>query len=129
MANNPAAVRLFFVRHGEVHNPGGIFYGRLPRFRLSDEGRRQALVAARALAGEPLAAVYGRPRWRARQTAGIIAAEHEAVPVRTTRAILEIRSHRQGELAAALDADRWDFYGAKRRADDETIAEIAARIE
>ena len=28
------------LRHGEVHNPGKILYGRLPGFRLSDPVRR-----------------------------------------------------------------------------------------
>ena len=28
------------LRHGEVHNPTGILYGRLPGYRLSERGRR-----------------------------------------------------------------------------------------
>lgn len=122
-------VRIFFVRHGEVHNPGAIFYGRLPRFRLSDEGRAQAAAAARDLAAEPLAAVYTSPLLRARQTGAIIAGAHAGVPIRRAADILEIRSRRQGELVAGLDADRWNFYEPPKYADDETIAEIAARIE
>ena len=122
------SVRIFFVRHGEVHNPGGIFYGRLPRFRLSEEGRRQAAAAARDLAAAPLAAIYTSPLLRARQTGAIIAARHPDVPVRRSMHILEIRSRRQGELVAGLDADRWNFYEPPKYADDETIAEIAARI-
>src|SRR5690606_42013285 len=27
------------LRHGEVHNPDGILYGRLPGYRLSDRGQ------------------------------------------------------------------------------------------
>ena len=30
------------VRHGEVQNPDGVLYGRLPEFHLSDLGRRMA---------------------------------------------------------------------------------------
>ena len=41
--------RVHVVRHGEVHNPDGILYGRLPGFRLSDTGRAQA--AGRAACG------------------------------------------------------------------------------
>lgn len=125
---DPAGVRIFFVRHGEVHNPGAIFYGRLPRFRLSDTGRRQAEAAARTLAGEPLAVVYTSPLLRARQTGRIIAHEHPAIPIRTSRAILEIRSRLQGEATAALDAVRWNFYEPRLHDDDETIGDIAARI-
>jgi broad specificity phosphatase PhoE len=123
------SVRIFFVRHGEVHNPGAIFYGRLPRFRLSEEGRRQAAAAARDLATEPLAAIYTSPLLRARQTGAIIASRHPGVPIRCSTHILEIRTRRQGELVAGLDAERWNFYEPPKYADDETIAEIAARIE
>ena len=37
---NPTSIS--FVRHGHVHNPENIVYGRLPGFRLSDLGRRGA---------------------------------------------------------------------------------------
>jgi broad specificity phosphatase PhoE len=34
------------VRHGEVRNPDGMLYGRLPGYRLSDRGERQAAQVA-----------------------------------------------------------------------------------
>lgn len=120
--------RIFFVRHGEVHNPASIFYGRLPRFRLSEAGRGQATAAAALLAGEPLAAIYTSPLLRARQTGQIIAREHPAVPVGLARDILEIRTHLQGGPTAALDATDWNFYEPQLHEDDETIAMIDARI-
>ncbi len=43
-ANHRTVVHL--LRHGEVYNPQGIFYGRLPGFRLSDLGHRMAERAA-----------------------------------------------------------------------------------
>jgi broad specificity phosphatase PhoE len=124
-----AGAQIFFVRHGEVHNPGAIFYGRLPRFRLSALGERQAEAASRVIATEPLAAIYTSPLLRTRQTGRIIAREHPAIPVRTTRAIVEIRSHLQGTATATLDATGWNFYEPRLHDDDETIADIAARIE
>ncbi|WP_415822998.1 histidine phosphatase family protein, partial [Mycobacterium senriense] len=42
--------RVHVVRHGEVYNPSGILYGRLPGFHLSDNGRAQAAAVADALA-------------------------------------------------------------------------------
>ncbi|MGO1497115.1 MAG: histidine phosphatase family protein, partial [Agrococcus casei] len=36
------ATRLHLVRHGEVHNPDGILYGRIPGYRLSERGERMA---------------------------------------------------------------------------------------
>lgn len=121
--------QIFFVRHGEVHNPGAIFYGRLPRFRLSALGERQAEGAGRVLAGVPLAAIYTSPLLRARQTGRIIARGHPAIPVKTTQAIVEIRSRLQGTSLEALDATSWNFYEPRPYDDDETIADIAARIE
>jgi broad specificity phosphatase PhoE len=120
--------RIFFVRHGEVHNPGGIFYGRLPRFRLSATGERQAESAAAVLAAEPLAAIFTSPLLRARQTGQIIAREHPTAPVGVSRAIVEIRSSLQGSLTATLDTTDWNFYEPLPHDDDETIAMIAARI-
>ena len=41
-ANGPAAsgrTTVHVMRHGEVHNPEGILYGRLPDYHLSDRGR------------------------------------------------------------------------------------------
>ncbi len=40
------ASRLHLVRHGEVHNPDRILYGRLPGFGLSAAGRDMARAAA-----------------------------------------------------------------------------------
>ena len=32
------------LRHGEVYNPSGVLYGRLPGFTISDRGRIPATV-------------------------------------------------------------------------------------
>ncbi|MGO1769680.1 MAG: histidine phosphatase family protein [Microbacterium sp.] len=45
------AKRIHLVRHGEVDNPGGVLYERIPGFGLSDDGRRMAQAAADHLAG------------------------------------------------------------------------------
>ena len=37
------------VRHGEVHNPAHVLYGRLEGFGLSDLGHRMAAAAVTAL--------------------------------------------------------------------------------
>ena len=41
--------KIHLVRHGEVENPKGIIYGRLPGFHLSERGQRQAAAAAQHL--------------------------------------------------------------------------------
>ncbi|MDZ8276799.1 histidine phosphatase family protein [Microbacterium aquimaris] len=40
------AERLHLVRHGEVYNPRGVLYGRLPGYGLSSAGRDMARAAA-----------------------------------------------------------------------------------
>lgn len=64
------------MRHGEVHNPEGILYGRLPGFRLSDTGRAQANKVAGALADHDVTAVFASPLQRAQETATPIAGAH-----------------------------------------------------
>jgi broad specificity phosphatase PhoE len=75
------------VRHGEVHNPDGILYGRLPGFGLSDHGRAQAARVAAHLAGEDLAAVLASPMMRAQQTAAPVAATHDLEVITEDRLI------------------------------------------
>lgn len=78
----PSAVRtpvttiVHLVRHGEVHNPDGILYGRIPGFRLSDRGQKQALVVAEHLRDRDVTHVVCSPLERARQTASPIADSH-----------------------------------------------------
>ncbi|NIL76281.1 histidine phosphatase family protein [Rhodococcoides kyotonense] len=64
------------LRHGEVHNPKGILYGRLPGFRLSVTGQSQAAAVARALAGHDITHVVASPLQRAQETAAPIAQAH-----------------------------------------------------
>jgi broad specificity phosphatase PhoE len=64
------------LRHGEVHNPDGILYGRIPGFGLSELGREMALVAAERLAGRDVVHVGASPLQRAQETAAPVAASH-----------------------------------------------------
>ena len=66
--------RITLVRHGEVHNPGGVYYGRLPRFGLSDYGRALAVAAGKHLRYTRPVALYTSPMLRARETAALITA-------------------------------------------------------
>jgi broad specificity phosphatase PhoE len=60
---------MWLIRHGEPETDAqGRSYGRLD-WGLSDRGQFQAQMAAQALSGEPLAAVYSSPRRRAWQSA------------------------------------------------------------
>ncbi len=60
---------IHLVRHGEVHNPQGILYGRIPGYHLSELGHRMAELAAQSLVGHPVTALYASPLQRAQESA------------------------------------------------------------
>ena len=64
------------MRHGEVHNPGGVLYGRLPGYQLSELGRKMALRVSEHFTGSELRHVGASPLERAQETAKPIADEH-----------------------------------------------------
>src|SRR5438876_10986591 len=69
-------MRLLLVRHGETEsNRQGFALGRAD-VPLNETGRKQAACLAKALASEPLAAIYASPLIRAADTAKAIAVEH-----------------------------------------------------
>ncbi|MBD0293079.1 MAG: histidine phosphatase family protein [Jiangellaceae bacterium] len=67
--------RVHLLRHGEVHNPTGVLYGRLPGFHLSERGVAMAERIAETLAGRDIVRVVSSPLERAMETAAPIAAK------------------------------------------------------
>ncbi|WP_194420452.1 histidine phosphatase family protein [Microbacterium abyssi] len=65
------AERLHLVRHGEVHNPRRLLYGRLPHYRLSEDGRRMARAAAEYVEGldRPVTSLHCSPLERTQESA------------------------------------------------------------
>lgn len=57
------------LRHGEVHNPTGILYGRRSGFSLSDLGRAMAARVAEVLVERDVTIVTASPLERAQETA------------------------------------------------------------
>src|ERR1700689_5796697 len=70
-ASPPASATtvVHLLRHGEVHNPQGVLYGRIPGFHLSEDGRLMAKAAAGFLAGRDGVVLMSSPLDRARETA------------------------------------------------------------
>lgn len=56
------------VRHGEVRNPGGVLYGRMPGFHLSELGRQMAQRTAAYLAERDVTHLVSSPLERAQET-------------------------------------------------------------
>lgn len=72
----PTRTVVHLLRHGEVHNPGRILYGRLPDFHLSALGRQMALLAATHLGDHDISHVISSPLERAQETAAPVAEMH-----------------------------------------------------
>jgi len=104
----PTVIHL--VRHGEVHNPTGVLYARLPGFRLSARGQQQARAAGEALRARPLATLFSSPQQRAQETAALIAAARGGCDVRVEPLIDEILTPHQGRPLAEMEAAGWDLY-------------------
>ena len=123
--------RILFVRHGFVHNPTGVIYGRMPRYGLSDQGRTDVDRTARWLAMMPIDAIYTSPLLRARQTAAIIGAHHPNAPIRQTSLLIEVHTSWQGESFKEAQASMKDFtyYNPPRGPGDETIEDVFARMD
>jgi broad specificity phosphatase PhoE len=57
------------LRHGEVHNPEGVLYGRMPGYRLSDRGVQMAERVAERIGDRDITHLVASPLERAQQTA------------------------------------------------------------
>ncbi len=102
--------RVTLVRHGHVHNPDNIIYGRLPGFGLSEVGRQQVEAAAAHLLDAELGAVFTSPQQRAMETAEILQRHHPDLAIRRTDLVDETRCYFEGHPAEEVEARGWDLY-------------------
>jgi broad specificity phosphatase PhoE len=121
------------LRHGEVHNPGKILYGRLPGFRLSDAGIGMAEKAAGWFAGRDVTLLVSSPLERAQQTAAPIA-EVLSLPVRIDDRLIEAGNAFEGLRVGVGDGALrqpqhwWKLRNPFRPSWGEPYVEIAARM-
>lgn len=90
------------LRHGEVHNPQGVLYGRLTGYHLSDVGRKMAERVAEHLAGEDITYVVSSPLERAQETA-TPAAEAFGLPIATDERLIEAGNVFEGKTFGVGD--------------------------
>ncbi|GAA3963801.1 histidine phosphatase family protein [Actinomadura viridis] len=83
------------LRHGEVHNPEGVLYGRLPGYRLSEDGILMAKAAARWFSERDVTALFSSPMQRAVETAAPMADTFD-LPVTVDEGLLEADNHFEG---------------------------------
>ena len=100
------------LRHGEVFNPDGILYGRLPGYHLSANGRMMADAAADYFDGRPVAAVFASPLERAQETATPVA-ERLGVEIVTDDRLIESGNVLEGKSVTlaqlALNPVNWRY--------------------
>jgi broad specificity phosphatase PhoE len=126
-------VSVHLLRHGEVYNPQHVLYGRLPGFRLSDLGERQAQVAAEWLSRFDVGYLVSSPLERARQTAGPIAAA-TGLDVAVDDRLTEAENHLQGRNVAGgqglfRDPANWRYFvNPFRPSWGEPYVLVAARV-
>lgn len=85
------------VRHGEVHNPDGVLYGRLPGYHLSERGRAMAQRLAEYFSdgSHDITELVASPLQRAQETAAPISAALD-LPIRTDDRLIEADNHFEG---------------------------------
>ena len=90
------------LRHGKVHNPEGILYGRLPGYHLSEAGVAMADAVADSLRSNDVTFLVASSLLRAQQTATPIATSHRLQVVTDDR-LLEADNDFAGTSPVGLD--------------------------
>ncbi len=93
---------MHLLRHGEVENPGGVLYGRLPGFGLSETGHQMARDAAEALRGRDVTHLVASPLQRAQETAAPMS-EVLGLPIATDARLIESSNHFEGKTFGVGD--------------------------
>src|SRR3989344_7974001 len=101
---------IYLVRHGEVHNPEKVFYGRLPGFRLSELGKKQAETLGHFLKRRPIAALYTSPLERAKETLTYVGKHFSHLTPMVDDRIIEVGSPLEGRSWEELEREQWNFY-------------------
>ena len=102
------------LRHGEVYNPDGVLYGRLPEFHLSELGREMARTLAehfseRSARGAKIVHLVASPLTRAQETAQPIS-EALNLEITTEARIIEAANYFEGlhvDKAEILKPKHW----------------------
>jgi broad specificity phosphatase PhoE len=118
------------VRHGEVENPHGVSYGRLPGYQLSATGVKQIKITGdylRSVCGD-LRAFHTSPLERAQESAAILAERLDEAPTVEPN-LIEIASWRDGlpRRVAPLTYLR-RFLDPQARAVSERPREVVQRM-
>ena len=134
MAGVDARVTVHLLRHGEVHNPDHVLYGRLPHFRLSPAGEDMARTTADWFAGRDVTHLVASPLERAQQTAQPIA-DTLGLPIATDDRLIEAGNDFEGQRVTGRDgvlkhpANWWKYRNFFRPSWGEPYLQIAQRMQ
>jgi broad specificity phosphatase PhoE len=133
VAERQPSTTVHLVRHGEVHNPDGILYGRRDGFHLSDLGRQMAERVADALAGRDVVHLRTSPLERAQETAAPIAAACGLTPLvdpRVTESsnVFEGMRFGRGDHALRKPSTWLHLWNPFRPSWGEPYQEVVARV-
>jgi len=123
------------VRHGQVHNPDGVLYGRLPGYGLSDVGQAMAQRLGDHFADVPLTHLRCSPLQRAQETMAPIAARHAHLEVVTDERVIEAANYFEGRNFGKynekllIPKNLWQLRNPLRPSWGEPYPSIVARVK
>ncbi len=121
---------IYLIRHGHVYNPQNIIYGRLPGFKLSEEGIKEIEQTASFLADKNIKAIYSSPVYRTRQSAKIIKEKLKLNEIKISQELFEVKTSLDGLSASEFDVVNTDYYSQPIiKKGDETIEKVAKRMQ
>ena len=121
------------LRHGEVDNPKGILYGRLPGYHLSELGVQMAERVAKTVSGRDITYLVASPLERAQETAKP-AAETLGLEIVTDERVLESENVFEGRRFGVGDGSlrkpsAWKYlYNPWRPSWGEPYKDVVVRI-
>ena len=121
------------LRHGEVHNPEGVLYGRRPGFHLSQLGRAMAQRVADSVGERDITHLVASPLERAQETAAPLA-RARSLHVHTDERVIESGNVFEGQRFSVGDSilrhpQGWrHLWNPWRPSWGEPYKEVAARM-
>lgn len=133
--SEPTTTLVHVLRHGEVHNPEGVLYGRRPGFRLSALGVKMAERVAETLGDRDIVHIRTSPLERAQETAAPLAAARGLTPVLDPRVLestnkFEGINFAEGPMTLIKRPGLWrHLYNPFKPSWGEPYDEMAARMK
>lgn len=121
------------LRHGEVHNPEGVLYGRMAGYHLSDRGHEMARVVAEAIKDRDITHLRVSPLERAQETAQPLA-ELRGLEIVTDERVIESGNVFEGKQFAGgnnalKNPSTWrHLWNPLKPSWGEPFKEVAARM-